>query len=103
MRLFLSSGLTRRRKVTWSAALVAIGMMIGFMLPTDVILRRFLVLLLALPLLAAFDLLVLRSQRTFAFWVRACGFEVCTVFAVAAISRYFLDAAGVAPLVTNTR
>ena len=101
LRLFLTSGLTSTRKVTWSAALVAIGMMIGFILPTDAILRRFLLLLLALPLLAAFDLLVLRSQRTFAFCVRACGFEVCTVFAAAAISRYFFDAAGVVPFATN--
>ena len=101
LRLFLTSGLTSTRKVTWSAALVAIGMMIGFILPTDAILRRFLLLLLALPLLAAFDLLVLRSQRTFAFWVRACGFEVCTVFAAATISRYFFDAAGVVPFATN--
>jgi hypothetical protein len=52
--------------------------------------------LLVLPALALADVLLLRSERGVSFWVRACGFEVVTVFAAAAAARLLVDLAGAA-------
>ncbi|TMQ70046.1 MAG: hypothetical protein E6K81_13500 [Candidatus Eisenbacteria bacterium] len=52
-------------------------------LPLGQLWSKFLLLLAILPLLAAADVWLLRSGRGFTFWVRACGFEVGTVFAAA--------------------
>ena len=76
---------------------MAAGAGVGLLLSRDAILHRFIVVLLLLPLLAAVDLLGFHSTRTFSFWLLACGFEVCTVFAAAFIARHILDLAGIAP------
>jgi hypothetical protein len=98
LRLFLRSSLTTRRKLIWSGILLAVGAAIGLILPYEAILNRFVLLIAALPILAAFDLFILRSGRTFSFWLRACGFEVCTAFAAAFVARWILDYAGVGAL-----
>jgi hypothetical protein len=96
LRLFLSSGLTRAHKMRWSAILVMVGFGIGVELPLGQLWSKFLLALVILPALALADVLLLRSGRDVSFWVRACGFEVVTVFAAAATARLLLDLAGAA-------
>jgi hypothetical protein len=103
LRLFLSSGLTRAKKIRWSAILVIVGFGIGVVLPLGQLWSKFLVVLLVLPALALADVLLLRSGRGVSFWVRACGFEVVTVFAAAATARMLLDLAGAAALGQSVR
>jgi hypothetical protein len=100
LRLFLRTDLSRRRKIGWSAFLVLVGVGVGAVLPLEQVWSKFLWLLAILPVLGAADVFLLRSGRGLSFWIRACGFEVCTVFAAAAGARYLLDLAGVAPLVS---
>ncbi len=88
--LFARSGLTRRKKFVWTMLLVGVGAAIGFLLPLAAIRNRFLVLLLLLPVLGFIDIRLARSNRTYLFWVRACSFEICTVFASAALVRLAL-------------
>jgi hypothetical protein len=90
LRLFLRSGLTRRRKVIWTLVLVGVGAAIGAMLPLAGIRDRFFVVLVLLPILAWADVKIARSNRGFMFWARACSFEVSTVFACAALTRLAL-------------
>lgn len=97
LRLFLRSELSSSRKLTWTAFLAMVGGAIGALLPLHEISYRFVIVLCALPLLGIADVLLLHSRRSFSFWLRACGFEVCTVFAVATLIRMFLDCRGVAP------
>jgi len=87
LRLFLESPLSRPKKIGWSVMLIVLGVAIGGVLPLAAIRNRFLLLAAALPLLAMADVKIARSNRTFSFWFRACAFEVCTVFASAAITR----------------
>lgn len=89
--LFLRSTLPRRKKIAWALFLVACGIPIGLVLPLPGIRNRFLLLLAAMPVLAAVDVLLARSTRSFLFWFRACAFEVTTVFGCAAVTRYLLD------------
>jgi hypothetical protein len=96
LRLFLSSGLTRAKKIRWGAILVIVGFGIGVVLPLSQLWSKFLLVLLILPALALADVLLLRSERGVSFWVRACGFEVVTVFAAAATARLLIDLAGAA-------
>ena len=91
VRLFLRSGLTRRKRILWSVTLVALGVVAGFVLSLSGIRDRFLLLLVALPLIALADVKLARSHRGFAFWFRACSFEVCTVFAAATVTRLALN------------
>ena len=56
------------------------------MLPLSQVWTKFLLLIVILPVLGLADVLLLRSGRGLSFWIRACGFEVCTVFGVAAAS-----------------
>ena len=56
-----------------------------------------------LPVIGLADALLLRSRRGFLFWIRACAFEICTVFGVAATARLLLDMTGVAALVRATK
>lgn len=100
LRLFLRSDLSRTRKVGWTAFLVLVGIGIGVVLPLSQVWSKFLLLILILPALGLADVLLLQSGRGLSFWIRACGFEVCTVVGVAAAARFFLDLAGVAALVT---
>lgn len=88
--LFAHSGLTPRKKALWALFLVALGFAVGLLLPLVAIRNRFLVLLALLPVLALIDLKLARSNRTLLFWVRACSFEVCTIFACAALTRLAL-------------
>jgi hypothetical protein len=90
-RLFISSALTAPKKFAWSLFLVLVGFAVGALLPLVGIRNRFALLLLALPLLAIVDIRLARSNRTFLFWFRACAFEICTVFGVAALIRFLLD------------
>lgn len=69
------------------------------MLPLAQLWSKFLLVLTILPILALADVWLLRSGRGFSFWVRACGFEVCTVFATAYVARSLLDIAGITPFV----
>ncbi len=89
--LFAHSGLAFRKKVLWSAFLVAVGIAIGSVLPLEAIRDRFFLLVALLPVLAFIDVKLTRSNRTFLFWARACAFEVCTVFACAALTRLLLS------------
>lgn len=88
--LFVHSALTSRKKVLWALFLVGVGVAVGLLLPLTAIRNRFLLLLALLPVLALIDLNLARSNRTFLFWVRACSFEVCTVFACSALTRLAL-------------
>ena len=88
--LFAHSGLTPRKKTLWVLFLVALGGAIGLLLPLAAIRNRFLVLLALLPFVALIDIKLARSNRMFLFWVRACSFEVCTVFGCAALTRFAL-------------
>lgn len=88
--LFVHSGLAPRKQIVWSLALVCVGVAIGFVLPLPSIRNRFLVLVVALPLLAVVDVTFARSNRSFFFWLRACAFEVCTVFASATLTRFLV-------------
>jgi hypothetical protein len=99
LRLFLAAEMSVRWKLTWSSLLVLVGIAVGYTLSLADLGTKFLWLLAILPILAAVDVLVLRAKRGFTYWIRACGFEVVTVFATAAISRVVWDHLGVAPLV----
>lgn len=99
LRLFVRSELPRYRKFTWSVFLLLVGVGVGFVLPLAQLWSKYLLVLAILPVLAVADVLLLRSGRGFSFWVRACGFEVCTVFATAYIARSLLDIAGITPIV----
>lgn len=88
--LFAHSGLTARKKALWTTFLVIVGAPIGLLLPLVAIRTRFLVLLVLLPVLALIDIKLARSERTFLFWLRACSFEICTVFGCAALTRLAL-------------
>ena len=103
LRLFLRSDLSGRRKVAWSAFLLLVGIGIGVVLPLAQVWTKFLLLIAILPVLGAADVWLLRSGHGVSFWIRACGFEVCTVFAAAAVARYLFDLAGVTALVTRAR
>jgi hypothetical protein len=85
--LFAHSGLTRRKKVLWALFLISVGVAVGFLLPLAAIRNRFLILFALLPVLALIDVKLAQSNRTFLFWLRACSFEVCTVFTSAALTR----------------
>lgn len=99
LRLFIRSELPRHRKFTWSVFLLLVGAGVGFVLPLAQLWSKFLLVLTILPILALADVWLLRSGRGFSFWVRACGFEVCTVFATAYVARSLLDIAGITPFV----
>ncbi len=88
--LFVRSPLPRGKKICWTLFLIAIGLAVGAFLPLPGIRNRFFVLLLLLPALALIDIRLARSNRTFSFWVRACAFEVSTVFGCAAAFRLLL-------------
>lgn len=101
LRLFLQSNLSRRKKVGWTAFLFLIGIGIGVVLPVSQVWSMFLVLIVILPVLGLADVLLLRSRRGLSFWIRACGFEVCTVCGTAVAARFLLDLAGFAALVLD--
>lgn len=99
LRLFLQSGLSGRKKVGWTAFLFLVGIAIGVVLPLSQMWSKFLLLIVILPVLGLADVLLLRSGRGLSFWIRACGFEVGTVFGAAVSARLLLDLAGVGSLV----
>ena len=66
------------------------------MLPSSQVWSTFSLLIVLLPAFGLVDVLLLRSKRGVRYWIRACGFEVCTVFGAAVAARFFLDFAGVA-------
>jgi hypothetical protein len=75
--------------------LLLAGIGIGLVLPLGQVWSKFLLAVAILPVLAATDVFLLRSGHGLSFWVRACGFEICTVFAAAGTARYLLDLVGV--------
>jgi hypothetical protein len=89
--LFLRSSLSQPWKTAWAAFLVSLGVVVGYLLPLTSIRNRFLVLLVALPLLAIVDVKLAKSNRRLSFWFRACSFEICTVFGSAALTRITLE------------
>jgi hypothetical protein len=103
LRLFLRSDLSRTRKVGWTACLLLVGIGIGVVLPLSQVWRKFCLLIVILPMLGLGDVLLLRSRRGLSFWIRACGFEVCTVFGAAAATRFALDLAGAEALFPAAR
>ncbi|MBI1747442.1 MAG: hypothetical protein HYR55_12740 [Acidobacteria bacterium] len=103
LRLFLQSDLSRRRKVIWTAFLVLVGIGIGVVLPLSQVWRKFCLMIVILPVLGLADVWLLRSRRGLFFWIRACGFEVCTVFGAAATVRFALDITGAEALVSSVR
>lgn len=98
VRLFLQTDSSRRWKLGWTAFLLLVGIGIGVALPLSQLWSKFLWLIVILPALGLADVWLLRSGRGLSYWIRACGFEVCTVFAAAAAARYLLDLLGAAPL-----
>jgi hypothetical protein len=72
---------------------------VGVVLPLGQVWRKFLLLVVILPLLGLADVLLLRSGRGVSFWIRACGFEVCTVFGAATAARLVLDGLGIAAVI----
>lgn len=101
LRLFVRSELSRRRKLTWSAFLLLGGVGVGVVLPLSELWSKFLLVLALLPLLAVVDVWLLRSERGLSFWIRACGFEACSVFGAAAVARWVFDIAGITPFVAR--
>jgi hypothetical protein len=99
LRLFLQSDLSPTRKVAWTAFLVLVGIGIGVVFPLSQVWGKFCLLIVILPVLGLADVLMLRSGRGLSFWIRACGFEVCTVLGAAAAARFALDLAGAEALV----
>ena len=79
--------------------MLLVGIGVGFVLPLTQIWSKFLLVLTILPVAAVADVWLLRSRRGLLFWIRACGFEVCSVFAVAGLARSVLDIAGMTPFV----
>ncbi|MCR4341248.1 MAG: hypothetical protein NUW01_15330 [Gemmatimonadaceae bacterium] len=77
--------------MAWAAFLFAVGCTLGFLLPLAELWSKFLLLVVILPALGLADVWLLRSGRSLSFWIRACGFEVCTVFGTAAATRLLLD------------
>jgi hypothetical protein len=98
LRLFLRAGLSRARRLVWSAGLIAVGGLIGLLLSGSQLEQRFGTVLVLLPVLAAVDVRLLRSGRGLSFWIRACGFELGTVFGVAGLTRLLCDQAGLRAL-----
>jgi hypothetical protein len=98
LRLFIGAELPRPRKVGWSACLVVTGALIGLLLSRAQVWEKYLILLALLPLLAAADVFLLRSGRRLSFWIRACGFELGTVFGVAGVTRFLCDTVGLSAL-----
>ncbi len=96
LRLFLRTELSRHHKFAWTAVLLAAGVVIGLLLTRTQVWDKFLLILALLPVLAAVDLVLMRSGRGLTFWVRACGFEVVTVFGLAGATRLLCDRAGFA-------
>ena len=94
LRLFVRSGMTQQRMAAWCSFLLLIGVCIGVLLPLRDVWHKFLWVMAILPAIAAADVFLFRSSRGLTYWIRACGFEVVTVFAVAAAARYALDAVG---------
>jgi hypothetical protein len=80
----------------WTVCLVGTGALIGVLLSQPQVWKKFLILLALLPALGAIDIALLRSQRGLSFWIRACGFELGTVFGIAALTRLLCDTAGFA-------
>lgn len=91
LSLFIRSPLSQRRKLIWTSVLFGVGAAVGMLLPAPAIREKFALVIALLPLLAVADVKLMSSHRSFTFWLRACGFEVCTVFAVAAAWRSVLD------------
>lgn len=89
--LFLRSPSSLRRKVIWTLVLVTMGVVVGWLLPASAIREKFAIVIVLLPLLALADVTLMSSHRGFMFWLRACGFEICTVFAVAAWCRFVIN------------
>ncbi len=71
------------------------------MLPLSELRSKFLMVLALVPLLAAVDVWLLRSEHGLTFWIRACGFEACSVFGAAAVARWVFDIAGITPFVAR--
>jgi len=96
LRLFLRAELSRRRKLVWTGCLVVTGGIVGLLLGRSQIWEKFLLLLGLLPVLGLADMFILRSRRGLSFWIRACGFELGTVFGMASATRLVCDNAGIA-------
>lgn len=96
LRLFVRTELSRRRKLVWTACLVATGGVVGLLLSRSQVWEKFLLLLALLPLLGLADRFLLGSRRGVSFWIRACGFELGTVFGMASITRLVCNYAGIA-------
>ncbi len=103
LRLFLGSGLSPLRKIGWTVFLIIAGIGIGILLPLPEVWSRFLLLIVILPVLGVIDVFLLRSGRGLSFWIRACGFEICSVFGAAAATRLLLDRAGAAAWLSAVR
>lgn len=99
LQLFVRAALTKRWKLSWSCFLIFVGIGIGVALPLGEVGSKFLLIMAVLPVIAAADVFLFRSRRGLSYWIRACGFEVGTVFAVAAAARYGLDFLGVRSVV----
>lgn len=98
VRLFWNAPLSWRYKLSWSLLLLLVGAGAGTLLRYDQIIQKFLLALAWVPILAVVDVGLLHSQRGVSFWVRACGFEVCSVFGVALVTRLVENMLYFAPL-----
>ena len=95
LRLFLRAKLSRRWRLVWTACLVAAGGVVGLLLNRPQIWEKFLLVVALLPVLGLADVLLLRSRRGLSFWIRACGFELGTVFGIAGLARTLCDTVGI--------
>lgn len=103
LRLFVGAALSRRYKLAWIACLVAAGAAIGLLLTGPQVWHRFLILFAVLPLLGAADTFLSRAPRGLPFWIRACGFELGTVFGTAGVTRLVSDVMGIAAVLPAAR
>ncbi len=88
--LFLHAGMTARRKVSWVGVLAVVGVFAGIVLPLPDLWTKFLWVMAIVPVVAVVDVFLVRASRGLTYWIRACGFEVVTTFAVATATRFAL-------------
>lgn len=97
LRLFLRSTLPRNRKLTWSAFLLLVGGRVGFPVPGAQVWSEFLLVLANAAASCPCGRVAAPVGTRVVVLVRACAFEVCTVFGAAGVARALFDVARIIP------